>query len=121
MLSVNWGSRPVIVLLAAGLLTGCGPSEAEKAVRERMLDPEATQFKDVKPCPADKEMTVGNFNGKNLMGAFTGFKPFFYKKYQTVLLGDPGFEQMLKDCYGDLIRDEMAGRPLTDAGNSNGN
>lgn len=95
------GLPHLILLLATTLIGGCErESQAEQAVRAKMLDPDATQFRNVGPCSADKAVTYGEANGKNLMGAYTGFKPFFYGDYHAVLVGDYDFTPMMERCFG---------------------
>lgn len=79
--------RQVFVFTAVGLVAACSPSpqkQAEEIIRHDMLDPEATQFRDVETL-AGSRCVKGELNAKNSMGAYTGFRPFIIdlstKKY----------------------------------------
>lgn len=88
------------------VLLGACEGEAEKAVRSKMLDPEAAQFRDVGRCTGDRDVWRGEVNGKNGFGAYTGFKPFFYSDYSVAFLEDSGFIAMMDRCYSDLEKDD---------------
>ena len=78
-----------------------GTSEAEDAVRRLMKDPDSTQFRDVVRCSADATVSAGEFNAKNLYGAYVGFESFYYAPDTgVVLLSDDGFSLMMNRCYG---------------------
>ena len=74
-------ARKVIIGTCIAALTGCGQSLEDAAisvVREKMLDPDAAQFRGVEKRG---EWTVcGEVNGKNRFGAYVGFKKFHASK-----------------------------------------
>lgn len=60
------------------MLSACGGREAQEAqelVRHDMLDPSATQFRNMAVNNKGGCVT-GEVNGKNRFGAYTGFRPF---------------------------------------------
>jgi hypothetical protein len=64
------------ILLA---LSGCdvGPEgEARKAVAASLTDPSSVQFQNV--TSYSENVVCGEFNAKNRMGGYVGFKPFVY-------------------------------------------
>jgi len=67
-----------------------------------MLDPDAAQFRDVRRCTGDRDVWRGEVNGKNRLGAFVGFKPFFYSGYRVAFSEDYDFSSMMDRCYSDL-------------------
>lgn len=83
-------------------LTGCGDSPAEQAVRSDMLDPDAAQFRGVSKCTGDPAVWHGEVNGKNRLGAYTGFKTFFYAEYSVAYAEDSSFLALMNRCYGDV-------------------
>lgn len=93
----------ILVLLLA--LTACGTSEAEEAVKRSMLEPAATQFRDVKTCDADQNLIVGDFNAKNRVGGYEGFKPFYYTEHRAIFAEDGDFAKMTDRCYGKVTVD----------------
>ena len=68
--------RYATVAILAFTLAACD-SDAERAVRAQMKDPDAVKFRNVKRC-GDEDSTVwtGEFNGKNSYGAYEGYKAF---------------------------------------------
>lgn len=87
-------------VLACAMLAGCDGA-AEDAVSNRMADPEAVQFRDLRKCSEDNTVTQGRFNAKNAYGAYTGFEPFYYATdVGAVILGDSEFSAMTSRCYG---------------------
>lgn len=93
--------KRAFAILVAATLSACGSAEAENAVRRQMMDPDATQFRNVEPCVADRTIWHGEFNSKNGFGAYTGFQPFFYENGQ-VITANGDFEPVLHRCYGKL-------------------
>ena len=89
--------------IAALVLAACSPStnsEAEDAVRALMRDPDSTQFRNVSICPNDRNMSHGEYNAKNLYGAYVGFEPFYYSADTgAVFLADAEFSEMLGRCF----------------------
>ncbi len=80
----------LLFIAVALLLTGCQPSAGdatsfvEKSVRERMKDPDAADFDNVKFYPDDSPQgeeisgsVCGYVNGKNALGAYTGRVRFY--------------------------------------------
>lgn len=101
-----------MILAILPLLCAC-EGEAEKAVRRGMLDPDATQFRDVRQCTGDRAVWRGEANGKNSFGAYTGFKPFFFADGIVAYAGDGAFTAMMDRCYSDLKPSEAAGATAT--------
>lgn len=91
------------ILVFLQLLCACGgEGEAEMAVRQQMLDPDATQFRDVRQCSGDRTVSSGEANGKNSFGAYTGFKPFFYSAGVVAYADDYNFAAMMARCYSGV-------------------
>jgi len=85
---------------ASTALASCG-SPAEDIVRQQLIDPDSAQFREIVTCPADHSITRGQVNGKNRMGAYTGFETFFVEGEQVYFAADPQFMAMTDRCYGD--------------------
>ncbi|QIG80564.1 type VI secretion system-associated protein TagO [Stakelama tenebrarum] len=102
------------MLFAALIALSSCANEAEKAVREGLIDPDSAQFRDVKVCRGDSAVTTGEVNGKNRLGAYVGFKPFFYADHRVYYAGDDGFLRAMKRCYGQ----PGASEPVDTSGNS---
>jgi hypothetical protein len=88
-----------LIGFAALALCGCDGA-AEKVVRQAMLDPEAAQFRDVEVCPQDGGMSAGYVNGKNLLGAYTGFRPFLASAEGVIDTRSSEFQSSLDRCFG---------------------
>ena len=57
-------------------------SEAKRLAADKMRDPEATKFKpEYKAFETNKGDTIvcGTLNGKNAMGGYVGYKPFYIR------------------------------------------
>jgi hypothetical protein len=111
-----------IAIACLALLTGC-KNAAEEAVRSELIDPESAEFRDVEACPGDSEITRGEVNGKNRMGAFTGFEFFFVEAGQVYFAGTDGVMEVMDRCYKSAIRTAAGGTekngaasPAADAG-----
>lgn len=63
------------VLLIGGAWYQSPIWSAEAAVRERMIDPAAAEFRNVRR--GEQGAICGEVNGKNGFGAYKGFVPFF--------------------------------------------
>lgn len=64
----------IIVAATAIALTGCGDeSKIEKAVEAKLIDPYSVHFGDV-VISKNKDRACIEFNAKNRMGAYTGYK-----------------------------------------------
>jgi hypothetical protein len=64
-------------------------SEAKRLAADRMRDPEATKFKpEYKAFETNKGDTIvcGTLNGKNAMGGYVGYKPFYMRIRSGVAL-----------------------------------
>ena len=98
-----WGEvvrkKILIVLASAGCLAACN-NAAEEAVRETLIDGESARFRDVQTCTGDRSVTTGEVNGKNRMGAYTGFEPFFYADGRVTYAADADFIAVMERCYG---------------------
>ena len=55
-------------------------SRAKESVVREQPDPAAAQFRDIVQVG---DMVCGDLNGKNLLGAYVGFRPFVYREYQN--------------------------------------
>lgn len=74
--------RLVLILMAASV-GGCTPTDpaaekieaAKQTVARDLFDPSAVQFRNVVVYPS---AICGQFNGKNRLGAYVGFKDFIY-------------------------------------------
>lgn len=64
-----------ISILALCSCSSVAERQAQDLVRHDMMDPDAAQFRDVKVI-SDGHCVIGEVNGKNRMGAYTGFRPF---------------------------------------------
>lgn len=66
----------IAVLLGAVVLTGCDPqiSRGKQALEARLKDPASVQYKDV--VAYSENVVCGEYNAKNEMGGYTGFKRF---------------------------------------------
>jgi len=97
---VLWTSSLVLV----SFLVGCAQSEAEEAVRRQMKDPDATEFREVTSCAADRQLYKGEYNAKNSFGAYTGFKPFYWSAATgPVFLEDSSqFSGLTDQCFGQI-------------------
>lgn len=93
------------VVCASVMLGSCG-NPAEDAVRAELIDGESARFRDVARCSGDSEIWRGDVNGKNRMGAYTGFEPFFYDGIAVAFLSSDNFSDMMGRCYSNL--DAMA-------------
>lgn len=83
------------------MLTGCS-NPAEEAVRQELIDPDSAQFREVQACPGDASITRGEVNGKNRMGAYTGFEFFFVEDGRVYFAASDGVMQVMDRCYGNL-------------------
>lgn len=106
-----------VILLAGMALSSCG-NPAEDAVRKSMIDGESARFREVTRCTAAPEIYTGEVNGKNRMGAYVGFAPFFVEGNAVYFAGDDQFLPVMKRCYGDVLSDDAteAGIGATDSG-----
>lgn len=96
-----------ILIVLSTNLGGCS-SEVEDAVRHELIDAGSAQFRDVERCAGDTKISRGQVNGKNRMGAYTGFEPFFYDGASVTFASSPGFERMMNRCYADLAKETAA-------------
>jgi hypothetical protein len=93
-----------LIMIALGLAS-CRPNPAENAVRQLARDPESVQFRDVKECPADAELTTGFFNAKNAFGAYVGFQEFVFDGVVAHSSEFGDIERMTAKCYGEQYID----------------
>lgn len=107
--------RLVVLATSATLISGCS-NPAEEAVRNQLIDPESAMFREIKACTGDSSITMGEVNGKNRMGAYTGFEPFFYESGAVYFAGSPEFMAVMNRCYSDLARADTAADTATDTG-----
>lgn len=91
--------------IAALALAGCdGTGKAKEAVKQSLIDPSSAQFREVEKCHGDQAVWSGEVNAKNQMGAYVGFKPFFYDGTSVALPGDgdDSFMKLMDRCYAHL-------------------
>jgi hypothetical protein len=112
----------VIPFVSLAFLTGCN-NAAEEAVRRELVDPDSAQFREVKTCSGDPNISTGEVNGKNRMGAYTGFEPFFVEGGRVFFAATDGFVAAMNKCYGstngsgpDGGASESATSPAADTG-----
>lgn len=91
-------------------VSGC-KNAAEEAVREHLIDPSSAEFKDVRTCDGNANITVGQVNGKNRMGAYTGFEPFFVEYGIAHFASSASFSEVMERCYAT---EDPAGHTTTD-------
>jgi len=76
-------------------------SRATEYIAKLLLDPESAQFRGVRIV---KGRTVcGEVNGKNLLGAYTGFKPFVYGYGEGFIGNVPNAPTMSGDVFLDAL------------------
>jgi len=63
--------------------------KAAKLVTEKLKDPYSTQFQNVGGPKTDKGAICGQFNTKNLYGAYTGFRWFLTIPSQNIAIIEP--------------------------------
>jgi len=90
---------PAILYFFGERLFAPDTRSAEAAVRGLLYDPSSAQFRDVERCPRNRDVLRGEFNGKNLMGGYEGFKPFYYDGVSAITLGDGRFSGFTQICY----------------------
>lgn len=95
--------RVIIAVTAALALAGCdGTMKVKNAVKATLIDPSSAQFRKVEKCTEDPTVWRGDVNGKNGMGAYVGFRPFFSDGTTAAKAGDDGFSKLLDRCFGDI-------------------
>ena len=68
--------------MALAVLSGCGNSDINKArdeLRKTLNDGDSAKFQNERVLympPSREKVVCGEFNAKNLMGAYTGFNPY---------------------------------------------
>lgn len=92
-------AKVLIIVPALLALVGCS-SEEEDAVRRLMIDPDAAQFRDVSRCQDNESILRGKANGKNRLGAYTGYRSFYSDGRSIAFEGDGEFINLLASCYG---------------------
>jgi len=92
-------------------------------VRRELIDPDSAQFREVKACAGNSKITTGEVNGKNRMGAYTGFEFFFVEDGRVYFAATDGVMQVMDRCYGnstgsgsDENATDSAASPAADAG-----
>lgn len=94
---------PICSGLAAAGCDGLGVGEEaqiKEHIKVKFVDPSSVRFSDFGRCPANKDMWRGDADAKNLMGAYTGQKPFFYKSGILTTVEDRRFIKTMNECYG---------------------
>ena len=101
--------RHLSAVLAVSLTLAACSNPTEDAVRATLIDPESGEFRDVEKCQGDSSIWRGEVNGKNRMGAYTGFSPFFYDGASVVFVDDGGrFDAQMDRCYSHLEEKDEA-------------
>lgn len=104
--------------IAALALAGCdGTGKAKDAVKATMIDPASAEFRDIAKCAGDPTVWRGDVNGKNRMGAYVGFSPFFYDGTTVAMTGDGDdrFMKLMDRCYSNLKTPEEKEKEKADA------
>lgn len=102
----NFFLTACIPILSALSVTGCDAlgvgdrAQIKEQIRQSFVDPSSVRFGDFSRCPADEDMWRGDVEAKNLMGVYTGEKPFFYKESILTTVGDRRFIKVMNECYG---------------------
>ena len=95
--------RLFVALIFTTFLFGCNDpaSEAKKAVRYELLDPESAEFRDIR-IYEDGKLICGEVNANNAYGGKSGFKGFVYDDGQASLeeseYGDTAYFAGLEKC-----------------------
>lgn len=96
---------------------GCGPSQeeeqdaAQSAAAYHLLDPGSAQFREVEF--KDEDTVCGQINGKNRMGAYSGFHDFISYRSESE---EWQAELVMSDPYGhDLFREKCIGEAQAQA------
>lgn len=89
----------VALLVVAGVTLGGCQSKVEEAVKNELIDGASAKFEDVKQCSGDKSIYAGQVNAKNRMGAYVGFKPFFYDGSVVSFAENDKFLELMNRCY----------------------
>lgn len=102
------GMRKVGAIVAVLVLVGCS-SATEDAVRAHLIDPDSAQFREISKCSADTSITSGEVNGKNRMGAYAGFEPFFVQGGRVYFASSDEFLTVMNRCYLGSSKDGIGG------------
>lgn len=87
-----------------GAAIGVGPeAEAKKAVAASLTDPASVQFQEVKSY--NQNVVCGEYNAKNRMGGYVGFKPFIYYRGGLVAYDLPANQSAL--CKNSDVKTEV--------------
>ena len=95
--------RLLFAVIFTSLLFGCNDpaSEAKKAVRYELRDPESAEFRDIR-IYEDGKLICGEVNANNAYGGKSGFKGFVYDDGQASLeeseYGDTAYLAGLEKC-----------------------
>lgn len=92
---------PAALATVAIIISGCS-NAAEEAVRQELIDPSSAEFRKVEACSGDSSITRGEVNGKNRVGAYTGFEPFFVEFGIVHFVASPRFTDTMNRCYADI-------------------
>jgi hypothetical protein len=89
---------------------------AKRLIADRVIDPSSLQYRKLRLVPGKIEtsngpMLCGQYNSKNRMGGYVGFKDFIYdpRKKMVVTLGGNFFS----DVDGDFSLDEFSKQKMT--------
>lgn len=84
-----------------------GPTgDAKRAARADMLDEDSAKFRDVRQCHHNKSIVIGEVNGKNAYGAYSGYKTFLYQGGAAIFDGHPFFKPLTERCFGPEVTAE---------------
>lgn len=91
----------VFVTAALLALSACGTapdplvSEAQEAIKARLRDPAAAQFRNVRRC-ARPDAVEGEVNGRNAHGGYAGFVGFIYVRGEIAILAAEDIGELLR-------------------------
>lgn len=103
--------KRIALLPLALCLTACDPHgfrAARQAVRERLKDPDAAKFTDLRQCVSGKGV-IGFVNSKNSYGGYAGSERFIYI-FGSVIFPDQGDSALsleAQECYGTINKKKI--------------
>lgn len=72
--------KAILAISSLCILNGCGDaniSGAKEAIKEKLLDPSSVEYKNL--VSYSEGVVCGEFNAKNTMGGYVGFKDFIFR------------------------------------------
>ncbi|WP_170929967.1 MULTISPECIES: SPOR domain-containing protein [unclassified Pseudomonas] len=101
--------RGLLVVSLALVVAGCGGGDIERArtaVAQRLKDPDSAKFRNERPAPAGG--ICGEVNGKNALGAYSGFSPFLATKNPA------GFDVIIDSTLSDPFVSKVCGYAIAE-------